>query len=96
LCGTPSETPITASTTWTIGWSSDACTYWLQQYVDSPSPTWFETDYWYYWEYVPLASATDPVAFEYGGLSWTYSGEGSLATDPGPIYPCDPGHVCTD
>jgi hypothetical protein len=64
--------------------------------VDSPSPILFDDYYLSYWEYVPVTSVTDPVAFEYDGLAWTYSQEVVPTTEQPP--PCDPepGHVCSD
>jgi hypothetical protein len=31
----------------------------------------FSTGEWH-WAYLPTVSTSDPVAFEYGGVSWTY------------------------
>ena len=50
-----------------------------------------------YWEYVPVTSASDPVAFEYDGSLWTFSqavtfeNVGLPPCNPTPEYP-----VCSD
>jgi hypothetical protein len=94
-CGTPSEVPITATTTWTIT-RSTSCSYYLLRYVDSVSPVIFDDGFLTTWEYVPVTDASDPVAFAYDGLLWTYFQEVPIPViDP---IPCDPtpGTVCTD
>ena len=85
-CGSPSSEPITATTTWTIFESSQPCVYRMRVY-SSFGWIWFATDLWY-WSYVASDSPADPIAFDYGGVSWTYQSEGPNHTviidDPPP------------
>ena len=56
----------------------------------------FDDYFMTYWEYVPTTNESDPVAFEYDGLSWTFSQEvTSEVVGPMPCPP-EPGVVCTD
>jgi hypothetical protein len=66
------------------------------RYVDTPSPIMFDDGFLTYWEYVPVTSDSDPVAFEYDGLSWTFSQEMTYpVVGPMPCPP-EPGVVCPD
>jgi hypothetical protein len=54
----------------------------------------FDDGFLTYWEYVPVTSDSDPVAFESDGLSWTFSQEVVLPIiDPPPCDP-EPGYFC--
>jgi hypothetical protein len=54
----------------------------------------FDDGWMTYWEYVPVTSESDPVAFEYDGLLWTYYQEVTMENVGPP--PCDPqpGEFC--
>jgi hypothetical protein len=45
------------------------------------------------WVYVPVTSESDPVAFEFDGLSWTFSEVWTLENVWWP--PCEPGVICS-
>ena len=75
-CAVPSGLPVVATTTWALTpHTMDVCGYRVENYSQGTTYIYGPNAIYLYRE----ATSTDPVAFTYIGLSWTYVGSGRAA-----------------
>jgi hypothetical protein len=85
-CWQPASEPATATVTWSEVAATGPCTYHFE-YLSAFDWVQLSTPDWYY-VYVPVATDTDPPAFEYAGRAWT-----QMSSAPnGPV--CGAGDAC--
>ena len=86
-CWSPASEPVTVDTTWSASNTTESCTYRFD-YLSGWGKVMFSTDAWI-WFYQPAVDPTDPVAFSYAGIQWTFDHSSPNGIACGEAGSCD-------